>query len=216
MMLFLRRVVGAVLLIAVARFSAGLSATPLHPRQGWLAQALLHSTILLLLTAVAGWLMMRRGGGAFPRRVRMCGMALIVNSLISGSFLSLTPAYYGLFGNPAGSMMQQVVLEHYMAFDLIQPLVGLFFWLGGGLVDDDAERQWPGWRRLVRLAGIGLVVGAGLGLLVTGTAVIHPGHPPLSLQVLAKDAFGACVMGSVGAYLIAGFPWQERHPPPHP
>lgn len=203
MMLFFRRVVGAVILIAVVRFSAGLSATPLHPRQGWLTQALLHSTILLLLTAAAGWLMMRPGGGAFARPVRMCGMLLIANPQLYGFFLSLTPSYYGLFGNPADSMVQQVLLESYSMFAMVlQPLVGLLLWLGGGLVDDDAERQWRGWRRLVRLAGIGLVVGAGLGLLVAGTAVIHPGHPPLSLPVLAKNVFGACVMGGIGAYLI--------------
>lgn len=203
MMLLLRRVIGAVILIGVFIFSTAAYSSPLHPPPGWLMQALLNSTSLLLLTAAAGWLMMRPGGGVFARPVRMCGMALVANPQLYGSSLSLTPAYYGLFGNPVGSMMQQVLLESCTMFAMvIQPLVGLLLWLCGGLVDDDPERQWQGWRRLVRLAGIVLVVGAGVGLLVAGTAVLHPGRPPVSLQVLGKNVFGACVMGGIGAYLI--------------
>ena len=106
-------------------------------------------------------------------------------------------------------MAQQIILESHMVIGMIaQPLAGLCLWLCGGLVDDDAERQWGGWCHIVRLTGVGLLVGAGLGLQVAGHMLLSSGHEMFSLAVLARETFGVGVMGAIGAYLIAGVPWR--------
>lgn len=87
MTLFLKRVVGSVLLILLFRFGfPGASAAPFTPHPGWLQAALVRYAIVLLLMGAAGWLMMCEGGVAFARRIRICGMLLIANSQFHGGY----------------------------------------------------------------------------------------------------------------------------------